>query len=144
MGAWSTGMGAHVTSPRYRIYGASVTLPPPSYLLLCPTLSSLHPSPPRFLHILLFNAERAWAYAMELKKEVEKSMSLPKRNHLIRRLDKAHSWAMELSRVAGAGGCCDVQVGVGDGVGFMWAGALVAEAYAAWLGPHFLPHMYPY
>lgn len=56
---------------------------------------------------------------MELKKEIEKSMSLPKRNHLIRRLDKARIWSSELSRIAVE--CCDVQ------------GRLEAEAYATWL-----------
>ena len=82
-------------------------------MLSCPCASfphvPFHVLPHRFLHVLLFNAERAWAYAMELKKEVEKSLSRPKRNHLVRRLDKARVWAAELARVA-ASGCCDAQV----------------------------------
>lgn len=45
----------------------------------------------RHLYIPLFNAERCWAYAMELKKEAEAKPegAAPKRNHLIRRLAKA-------------------------------------------------------
>ena len=64
----------------------------------CAQHKSLTPARPgkhRFLHIPLFNAERAWAYGMELKKEIEKEMHLPKRQHMIARLAKAHKHACE-------------------------------------------------
>jgi hypothetical protein len=56
----------------------------------------------RYLHIPLVNAERAWAYSMDLKKEVENEggHAPEKRHHSIRRLTKAAFWASELSRLA--------------------------------------------
>ncbi|GAX75285.1 hypothetical protein CEUSTIGMA_g2730.t1 [Chlamydomonas eustigma] len=73
----------------------------------------------RFLHVLLFNAERAWSYAMELKKEIEANMSLQKRNHLIRRLTKACTWSSDLAKLSES--CADTR------------GSLEAQAYAAWM-----------
>ena len=49
--------------------------------------------------MLVFSAERAWAYAIHMKKQNEKSLSLPRRGHLIRRLRKAHRWASEIVRL---------------------------------------------
>ncbi len=89
--------------------------------LFDPSCMRLHARRPlhRFLHILLFNAERAWSYAMQLKKEVEQSMSLRKRSHLVRRMDKARAWAEELAKLSAE--CCDAR------------GQLECQAYAAWL-----------
>jgi RNA-binding signal recognition particle 68 len=58
----------------------------------------------RYLHIPLMNAERAWAYAQDLKREVEAAggHAPDKRHHSIRRLTKAAMWAAELSRLAAA------------------------------------------
>uniref|UniRef100_A0A7S3VUP0 Signal recognition particle subunit SRP68 n=1 Tax=Dunaliella tertiolecta TaxID=3047 RepID=A0A7S3VUP0_DUNTE len=70
----------------------------------------------RFLHVPVFSAERAWAYAMELKKEVESNMHLRKRRHLISRLAKASQFAREAARLVHK--CCDAR------------SALEAEAYA--------------
>jgi signal recognition particle subunit SRP68 len=86
-----------------------------------PTHPRLPPAAPAasFLHIPLFNAERAWAYAMELKKELESSMDKRKRQHLIRRLAKAHRWAVDCAALVGQR--CDP------------GSALEAEAYAAWM-----------
>ncbi|EFJ53265.1 hypothetical protein VOLCADRAFT_102865 [Volvox carteri f. nagariensis] len=85
----------------------------------------------RHLHVPLFNAERAWAYAMELKKEAEArgggaagGIDPRKRHHLIGRLAKAVLWASELARFAAARS--DTQ------------GALEAEAYCCWMGGNLL------
>jgi signal recognition particle subunit SRP68 len=57
----------------------------------------------RFLLIPLFQAERAWAYAMQLKQE---STSEPrKRFHLLNRLRKAIKYAKELERLSGLNKC---------------------------------------
>lgn len=53
----------------------------------------------------LFSAERAWAYAMELKKEAEVGgaggdVNRRKRHHLIERLAKVgHTWSWRRARV---------------------------------------------
>lgn len=64
-------------------------------------------------------AERAWAYAMDIKNEMEQSNAPKKRHRMIRRLTKAHIHAKEL--VALASSCCDTRSG------------LEAEAYSAWM-----------
>jgi hypothetical protein len=52
----------------------------------------------RSLHILLFDAERAWAFAMQLKEE---SVADPrKRDHLVRRMKKAADLATKLEELA--------------------------------------------
>jgi hypothetical protein len=57
----------------------------------------------RWLMIPLMSAERAWAQAMEIKKENEDRPLPHKRHHSIRRLTKAAAWAAELARfTAGA------------------------------------------
>lgn len=84
------------------------------------TVPSLAPPVNRFLHILAFQAERAWAFALELKKENEKELKLRRRAHLVRRLRKAQLWAAELLRVATE--CCDART------------ILEADAYEALLG----------
>ncbi|KAL6755220.1 subunit of the signal recognition particle [Haematococcus lacustris] len=73
----------------------------------------------RFLHIPIFNAERAWAYSMELKKQVEVEMHARKRRHLVSRLSKAAAWAKDAARLVAA---------VGDP-----RSTAEAEAYASWL-----------
>ncbi|KAK9814357.1 hypothetical protein WJX72_004470 [[Myrmecia] bisecta] len=78
----------------------------------------------RYLEIPLVNAERAWAYAMELKNQVEEKPDPRKRLHLIRRLAKAARWAGELARVAAQR--CDVRT------------CLEAEAYLAWMSGNVL------
>ncbi|KAG2502147.1 hypothetical protein HYH03_000634 [Edaphochlamys debaryana] len=82
----------------------------------------------RHLHVLLFSAERAWAFAMELKKEAEaRGAAAPeprKRHHLIGRLAKAVLWAGELARISADR--ADTR------------GSLEAEAYAAWMGGNLL------
>ncbi|GFR43258.1 hypothetical protein Agub_g4319, partial [Astrephomene gubernaculifera] len=79
----------------------------------------------RHLYVTLFSAERAWAYAMELKREAEARgeagrVDPRKRHHLIGRLAKAVQWSSELVRLAAARS--DTR------------GSLEAEAYCAWLG----------
>jgi len=76
---------------------------------------------PRYLHIPLVNAERAWAYSLELKREVEAApaKAAAARRHSVRRLAKAAYWAGELAKLAAAR--CDTR------------SALEAEAYASWM-----------
>ncbi|KAL1916511.1 uncharacterized protein VTP21DRAFT_5702 [Calcarisporiella thermophila] len=49
----------------------------------------------KHLHLLLFNAERAWAYAQELKRDTTSNPR--KRHHMVRRLRKAAHFASELA-----------------------------------------------
>jgi hypothetical protein len=59
----------------------------------------------RWLLIPLLCAERAWAQAMEIKKDNEDRQLPRRRHHGIRRLAKAAVWAGELARfTAGAAG----------------------------------------
>lgn len=51
----------------------------------------------RFLHLYIYEVERAWAYAMELKQESSSSMDMRKRHHLRKRLKKASQHADALS-----------------------------------------------
>lgn len=72
----------------------------------------------RYLHIPLILAERAWAYAMQLRQE---SNTEPrKRFHLIGKLRKACGWALQLQELC-AGEACDART------------KLEAEAYVAWM-----------
>ena len=53
------------------------------------------------LQILLFNAERAWAYAMQLKQDAtDHSDEARKINHALRRLTKAAQWANVLKKLS--------------------------------------------
>ena len=76
------------------------------------------------LHVLLFNAERAWAFAMQLKKDVEKSPNLRRHYHLVRRLAKALSWSRELCTLSSS--CCDLRSQV------------EAQAYSSLISGHLL------
>ena len=51
---------------------------------------------PRFLQMLLFNSERAWAYAMQLRQHLSSSISSKTKRHLLTRLRKAVKWADKL------------------------------------------------
>ena len=52
----------------------------------------------RSLHILLFDAERAWAYAMQLKEEVV--LDPRKRDHMVARMKRAADLATKLEELA--------------------------------------------
>jgi signal recognition particle subunit SRP68 len=52
----------------------------------------------RYLHILLFQSERAWAYAMEMKRE--SSSESRQRHHVVKRFRRAALYASQLSQVA--------------------------------------------
>ncbi|CAI5989823.1 unnamed protein product [Closterium sp. NIES-64] len=81
----------------------------------------------RHLHIPLFSAERAWAYAMELKQAISEAGSAAaaqaafarKRAHLLRRLARAARWADGFSHLCAAR--ADSKT------------ALEAEAYASYM-----------
>ncbi|KAI8635959.1 hypothetical protein BD408DRAFT_426909 [Parasitella parasitica] len=51
----------------------------------------------RFLHLGVYESERAWAFAMELKQEGANSMETRHRHHLIKRLKRASQHAQALS-----------------------------------------------
>ncbi|KAI8465561.1 MAG: hypothetical protein J3K34DRAFT_525289 [Monoraphidium minutum] len=78
----------------------------------------------RWLLIPLVSAERAWAQAMEIKKDNEDRPLVHRRHHSIRRLTKASAWAADLARFAA--GVCDTR------------SALEAEAYSAWMAGNVL------
>ncbi|KAI9323660.1 hypothetical protein BX666DRAFT_1889090 [Dichotomocladium elegans] len=50
----------------------------------------------RYLHLYIYEVERAWAYAMELKQELASSMDGRKRHHLRKRLKRASQQAETL------------------------------------------------
>lgn len=51
------------------------------------------------LHIPLFNAERAWSYAMQLKQDDQLEDNPRLRFHLVKRLRKAAEWAANLKQL---------------------------------------------
>jgi signal recognition particle subunit SRP68 len=61
----------------------------------------------KYLLIPLFQAERAWAYAMQLKQDV--NSNLRKKFHLINRLKKAMKFANDLERLASQSSKCDAR-----------------------------------
>lgn len=73
----------------------------------------------RLLHIPLVSAERAWAYAMDVKNEVEQSNAPEKRHHMIRRITKAALHAKEMVSIVSVR--CDTRSN------------LEAEAYCSWM-----------
>eukprot|EP01138_Halocafeteria_seosinensis_P007273 gb/GECG01007436.1/.p1 GENE.gb/GECG01007436.1/~~gb/GECG01007436.1/.p1 ORF type:complete len:193 (+),score=23.68 gb/GECG01007436.1/:1-579(+) len=55
----------------------------------------------RHLELLLFNAERAWAYALQLKNDNGQEGMPPRaHHHMMKRLRKAFSWAETLRSIA--------------------------------------------
>ena len=74
----------------------------------------------RLLHIPLVSAERAWAYAMDIKNEIEQSNAPSKRHHMIRRVSKAAMHARTLSKLVSKR-CKDTR------------SSLEAEAYEHWI-----------
>ena len=53
----------------------------------------------RYLQIVLFDTERAWSYAMELKRESRSSGDVRKKHHLIKRLKKAARCGEQLEKL---------------------------------------------
>ncbi|PKC00576.1 hypothetical protein RhiirA5_505109, partial [Rhizophagus irregularis] len=53
----------------------------------------------RYLRIVLFDTERAWSYAMELKRESRSSGDVRKKHHLIKRLKKAAKCGEQLEKL---------------------------------------------
>ncbi|XP_049869055.1 signal recognition particle subunit SRP68 [Pectinophora gossypiella] len=74
----------------------------------------------RLLCVPLLQAERAWAFAMQLRQEANTEPR--KKFHLISRLKKAYAHAQTLLQLAEQSGVCDART------------QLEAGAYAAWLG----------
>ena len=66
------------------------------------------------------SAERAWAYAMDIKNEIEQSNAPAKRHHMIRRISKAAVHAKQLMKIV-CQRCCDTRSN------------LEADAYCAWM-----------
>jgi len=83
------------------------------------TLESKNVKNDRCLSIPLFNAERAWSYAMELKKDLSKDDDSRKQHHLLKRLKRAVKWSQSLQ---------DLSKDVADD-----RTQLEAEAYATWM-----------
>ncbi|KAI3436731.1 hypothetical protein D9Q98_006146 [Chlorella vulgaris] len=87
----------------------------------------------RQLHIPLMQAERAWAYAMDLKSQLEQKVVTQKRQHLIRRLSKAATHAAEL--VALTSQRCDTRTQVEAEAYSLWmAGSVLLEKESDWEG----------
>ncbi|KAI7837680.1 hypothetical protein COHA_008473 [Chlorella ohadii] len=87
----------------------------------------------RHLHIPLVQAERAWAYAMDLKGQLEQQMEAQKRQHLIRRLAKAVRHAAELVQLTAAR--CDARTQLEAEAYSLWmAGSLLLEKESDWEG----------
>lgn len=73
----------------------------------------------QYPHIALVNAERAWAYAMQLKQDSENVDNPRLRFHSLQRLRKAAFWSQKLAELASLRG--DERT------------SLECDAYAAWL-----------
>jgi len=73
----------------------------------------------QYPYLALFNAERAWAYAMQLKQDSENVDNPRLRFHSLQRLRKAVFWSKKLAELASARG--DERT------------SLECDAYAAWL-----------
>ena len=58
---------------------------------------------PRYLHVVLMNAERAWSYAMELK--LLANTEPRKHFHMLRRLKKATQHALQLKKLSESEQC---------------------------------------
>ncbi|GAB5356086.1 hypothetical protein AAMO2058_000260600 [Amorphochlora amoebiformis] len=82
-------------------------------------LEAKHVKDERFLSIPLFNAERAWSYAMELKALLTKDDDSRKQHHLLRKLKRAVKWSKELH---------DLSKQVGDS-----RTQIEAEVYSTWM-----------
>ncbi|KAI7868925.1 hypothetical protein BDF14DRAFT_1789389 [Spinellus fusiger] len=54
----------------------------------------------RYLELILYEAERAWAYAMELKQESESSLGTRKHHHAINKLKRAYQHADTLYQLS--------------------------------------------
>ena len=54
---------------------------------------------PRLVLVLLFNAERAWSYAMQVRQDLSFKAGHKSRRHLLTRLRKAAKWAAALEQV---------------------------------------------
>ncbi|GAA5801525.1 hypothetical protein HPULCUR_006973 [Helicostylum pulchrum] len=50
----------------------------------------------RYLHLYIYECERAWSFAMELKQESSNSMDTRQRHHLVKRLKRASQYAQKL------------------------------------------------
>ncbi|KAI9358479.1 hypothetical protein BD770DRAFT_410284 [Pilaira anomala] len=50
----------------------------------------------RYLHLYVYESERAWSFAMELKQESANSMDTRQRHHVVKRLKKASQYAQQL------------------------------------------------
>ncbi|CAG8439666.1 7635_t:CDS:10 [Scutellospora calospora] len=81
----------------------------------------------RFLHIVLFDVERAWSYAMELKRESRSSGDTRKKHHLIKRLKKAAKLGEKLENL------CSREAGKVD-----TRTILEAQAYSALMSGYLL------
>ncbi|CAO3591463.1 unnamed protein product [Absidia cylindrospora] len=55
---------------------------------------------PRYLHLFIYDTERAWAYAMELKQDSANSLETRKRHHLVNRLKRAAQHAEKLVTIS--------------------------------------------
>ena len=58
----------------------------------------------RFIMILLFNAERSWSYAMQLRQHISSHPSAIGKRHLLTRLRKAFKWSEQLENILNAVG----------------------------------------
>ncbi|CAG8464890.1 5137_t:CDS:10 [Funneliformis caledonium] len=81
----------------------------------------------RYLQIVLFNTERAWSYAMELKRESRSNGDVRKKHHLIKRLKKAAKCGIQLEKL------CSRELNKVDTKTFF-----DAQAYSALMSGYFL------
>lgn len=78
-------------------------------------------------------AERAWAFAMDLKSQLEQQATPAKRQHLVRRLAKASRHAAELAALAAAR--CDARTQLEAEAYSLWmAGSVLLERESDWEG----------
>lgn len=83
----------------------------------------------RFLHIPLILAERAWAYAMQLRQEANTEPR--KRFHLIGKLRKACGWALQLQELC-TSDACDARTKLEAGAYVSWMHGTLHFELALW------------
>jgi len=85
----------------------------------------------RYLHIMLFTAERAWAYYVQLKEEAKTDSH--KKFHMIGRLRRATLYAQELSEIVGNDGkLCDERTELETRAYAAWMQALCSREHQSW------------
>ncbi|KAF3937449.1 hypothetical protein ABW19_dt0209142 [Dactylella cylindrospora] len=85
-----------ISKLRRNLYGKSTTRSR-KYVAKAPVTAQNIAENPKYAHLLVYTAERAWAFAMYMKSDAgAAALSGPTRSHIITRFNKAHRYAIQL------------------------------------------------